>query len=83
MFLSRNVAGPSTECGSAVNACFHTYISVEPSTSSGCLHSQGIDGNDVTFDFPVEELQMQVKEPNMCKHTRIDDCQVNTRCWMQ
>ena len=73
-----DVAGPSTECGSAVNACFHTYIPVEPSTFSGCLYSQGIDDNDITFDSPLEELQMQVKEPNVCKHTRDDGCQVNT-----
>ena len=74
-----DVAGPSTECGSAVNACFHTYIPVEPSTSSGCLYSQAIDDNDVTFDFPLEELQMQVNQPNMCKHTRDVGCQVNTQ----
>ena len=56
-------AGPSTECNSAVDAS----IPVEPSTYSGCLYSQGIDDNEITFDFPLEELQMRVKEPNVCK----------------
>ena len=70
-----DVAGPTTECSSAVNAS----IPVEPSTSSGCLYSQGIDDNEVTFDCPVEELQMQDKEPNTSKHTSEVGFQVNTQ----
>ena len=51
-----DVAGPSTECSSAVAS-----TPVEPSTSSehdpagGCLNSQGIYNNEVTFEFPLEE----------------------------
>jgi len=61
-----DVVGPSTECNSAVASTL-----VEPTTSSehdpanGCLNSQGIDHNEVTFDLPLEELQMQEKEASI------------------
>jgi len=75
-----DVAGPSTECSSAVAS-----IPVEPSTFSehdpagGCLSSQGIDHNEVTFDLPLEELQMQGKETSIRKHTSDFGCEVKTR----
>ena len=62
-----------TECSSAVNA------NIPVSTSSGCLYSQGIDDNEVTFAFPLEDPQMQNKEPNISKPTSDVGCQVNTR----
>ena len=71
-----DVAGPSTECSSAVAS-----TPVEPSTSSehdpagGCLNSQGIDNNEVTFEFPLEEERVA----SIPKHTSDFGCQVNTR----
>ena len=65
-----DIAGPSTECSSAVNAS----IPVEPSISSGCLYSQWIDDNEITFDFPLEELQMKNRELNISKHTSDAGC---------
>lgn len=67
-----DVTGPSAECSLAVAS-----IPVESSTFSehnpagGCLSSQGIDYNEVTFDLPLEELQMQEKETSIPKHTAI------------
>ena len=72
-----DVAGPSAECSSVVHASIPVHV--DPSTSSGCLFSQGIDDNEVTFNFPLEELQMQDKEPNVSKHTSDVGCQVNTQ----
>ena len=71
-----DVAGPSTECSSAVAS-----TPVKPSTSSehdpagGCLNSQGIDNNEVAFDFPLEEERVA----SIPKHTSDFGCQVNTR----
>ena len=75
-----DVAGPSTECNSAVAS-----IPVEPSTSSehdpegGCLNSLGIDHNEAPFELPLEELQMQEKEASIPRNTSDFGCQVNTR----
>ena len=69
-------AGPSTECSSAV-----AFTPVEPSTSTEhdpagcCLNSLGIDNNEVTFDFPLEEERVA----SIPKHTSDFGCQVNTR----
>lgn len=60
-------------------------IPVEHSTSSkhdlasGYLNSHDIDHNEVTFDLPLGELQMQEKEASIPKHTSDFGCQVNTR----
>lgn len=76
-----DVARPSTERNSAV----FFSIPVEPSTSSkhdltsGCVNSHGIDHNEVTFDLPLRELQMQEKEASIPKHASDFGCQVNTR----
>ena len=68
-----DVAEPSAECSAAVTVA---SIPVEPSS---CPYSQGIADKEVTFDFPLEELQMQDKEPKVSKHTSDVGCQVNTR----